>query len=136
MTSDRAVGQHEVMKEFTWHCIYSKRKPEVTSVDPGLLGDHLHYVRKLHDDGLLYASGPVPGSHTTPPGDGFHVLAVEDIEEARRIAAGDPFHLQDIRTFEVWPWIPHWLDDRRLGLPLRITRLAGLDDEFGRPGRR
>jgi uncharacterized protein YciI len=117
-----------------WFCLYSKRVPELRNPDPQALREHLLYVKKLHDEGKLFASGPVPGSSPSgPPGDGFHVLAVSDRAEAEAIAAADPFHVRGYRTWQLWPWEVHWLGPERFGIPASILRLAGLGPDWDEP---
>jgi len=124
------------VKEKTWYCLLSRRNPGNEEQPLLALKEHLLYVRKLHDEGKLYASGPVPGVVEGPPGDGFHILNVSSRKEAEEIAAADPFHRRGIRTYEIWPWKVHWLGEERLGIPQRILELAGLEPAFGKPGRR
>ncbi len=65
------------------------------------LDDHLRFTESLIDEGILPVSGPfftVDGKNT---GDGFYVLRVDNLEEARRITAEDPLQKQGIRTHTV-----------------------------------
>jgi uncharacterized protein YciI len=54
--------------------------------------------------GVLFASGPLTGAAGTPAGDGLTILRAASIDEARRIAATDPFVVNGLRTFDVREW--------------------------------
>lgn len=69
-----------------------------------VLADHLDYMIGLEKQGVLFASGPLATEPGQPLGDGLTVLRAEDADDARRIAAADPFVIKRIRTFEVREW--------------------------------
>jgi uncharacterized protein YciI len=53
---------------------------------------------------VLFASGPLTGAAGTPAGDGLTILRAASTDEARRIAATDPFVVNGLRTFDVREW--------------------------------
>jgi uncharacterized protein YciI len=69
-----------------------------------VLPDHLDYMIGLEKQGVLFASGPLTAAPGKPAGDGLTVLRAESEDDARRIAAADPFVVKKIRTFEVREW--------------------------------
>jgi uncharacterized protein YciI len=69
-----------------------------------VLPDHLEYMIGLEKQGVLFASGPLTAAPGKPAGDGLTVLRAESEDDARRIAAVDPFVVKKIRTFEVREW--------------------------------
>jgi uncharacterized protein YciI len=69
-----------------------------------VLPDHLEYMIGLEKQGVLFASGPLSSAPGMPAGDGLTVLRAGSEDEARRIAAADPFVVKKIRTFEVREW--------------------------------
>lgn len=69
-----------------------------------VLPDHLEYMIGLEKQGVLFASGPLTTAPGQPLGDGLTVLRAANEDEARRIAAADPFVANNIRTFEVREW--------------------------------
>ena len=68
-----------------------------------VLPQHLEYMIDLERRGLVFASGPL-ASEEGMRGDGMTVLRTASAEEARRVAAADPFVAQGLRTFEVREW--------------------------------
>ncbi len=66
--------------------------------------EHVAWLLDLEDHGLVFASGPLLSGPGVGPGSGVTVLRADDEDEARRIAAGDPFVLAGLRTFEVHQW--------------------------------
>jgi uncharacterized protein YciI len=64
---------------------------------------HLEYMIDLERKGVVFASGPL-ASEEGMRGDGMTVLRTASAEEARRIAAADPFVVRGLRTFEVREW--------------------------------
>lgn len=79
---------------------------------PGLTADeleahlnaHLEWALELERRGALLVSGPVRGGDRTGTGHGLTILRVATENEAREIAATDPFVLEGLRGFEVMGW--------------------------------
>ncbi len=69
------------------------------------LKEHLQYMGILKARGVLPISGPFFTEHGENTGNGFYVLRVESIDEARRIAADDPLHKLGVRTATIEPWL-------------------------------
>jgi uncharacterized protein YciI len=69
-----------------------------------VLPDHLEYMIGLEKQGVLFASGPLAAAPGQPVGDGLTILRAGSEDEARTIAAADPFVVNKIRTFEVREW--------------------------------
>ena len=66
--------------------------------------DHRAYLRELHANGLLVASGPFD-----PRFGGALLLRVPDdavAETLERIRDGDPFTTRGIAQYELLPWAP------------------------------
>ena len=69
-----------------------------------VLPQHLEYMIGLEKTGVLFASGPLAAAPGAPAGDGLTILRAAGAEEARTIAAADPFVVNKLRTFEVREW--------------------------------
>jgi hypothetical protein len=69
-----------------------------------VLPDHLEYMIGLEKQGVLFASGPLTTAPGRPVGDGLTILRAGSEDEARKIAAADPFVVHKVRTFEVREW--------------------------------
>jgi uncharacterized protein YciI len=69
-----------------------------------VLPQHLEYMIGLERNGVLFASGPLTAAAGAPAGDGLTILRAGSAEEARRIAATDPFVVNKLRSFEVREW--------------------------------
>ena len=69
-----------------------------------VLPQHLEYMIGLEKKGVLFASGPLTAAAGAPAGDGLTILRAENADEARAIAAADPFVVNKLRTFEVREW--------------------------------
>ena len=67
--------------------------------------DHLRFLRSLEDQGILQIDGPFFTPDGKNTGNGFYVLRVDNLDEARRIAAEDPLHKAGIRSHSVEPWL-------------------------------
>jgi uncharacterized protein YciI len=65
---------------------------------------HLEYMIGLEKQGVLFASGPFTTAPEQPAGDGMTIVRAPNAEEARKIAAADPFVVNRLRTFEVREW--------------------------------
>ena len=69
-----------------------------------VLPQHLEYMIGLEKTGVLFASGPLTAAPGQPAGDGLTILRAKTVEEARAIAAADPFVVNKLRSFEVREW--------------------------------
>jgi uncharacterized protein YciI len=66
--------------------------------------EHVAWLLELERDQVLFVSGPLLSGPGTGPGSGATAIRAADEDEARRIAAGDPFVKAGLRTFEVHRW--------------------------------
>ena len=69
-----------------------------------MLPQHLEFMISLEKNGVLFASGPLAAAAGQPAGDGLTILRAESAEDARAIAAADPFVVNKLRSFEVREW--------------------------------
>jgi uncharacterized protein YciI len=69
-----------------------------------VLPQHLEYMIGLEKKGVLFASGPLTAAQDQAAGDGLTILRASSVEEARAIAATDPFVVNKLRSFEVREW--------------------------------
>lgn len=83
-----------------------------------VLPQHLEYMIGLEKQGVLFASGPLTAAQGQPAGDGLTVLRAASAEEARAIAATDPFVINKLRTFEVREWT---VMEGSLGLTVKFS---------------
>jgi uncharacterized protein YciI len=68
------------------------------------LPEHLEYMIANEKKGIVFASGPLSEADGGQKGRGLTVLRASGIEEARALAAQDPFVVHGVRTFEVREW--------------------------------
>lgn len=66
--------------------------------------EHVGWLLDLERQDVVFVSGPLLSGPGTGPGSGATVIRAADEEAARRIAAGDPFVRDGLRTFEVYRW--------------------------------
>ena len=83
-----------------------------------VLPQHLEYMIGLEKTGVLFASGPLTAAPGAPAGDGLTILRATGAEEARTIAAADPFVVKKLRTFEVREWT---LMEGSLGVKVNLS---------------
>ncbi len=69
------------------------------------LKDHLQFMKSLSKKGILPISGPFFTEDGKNTGNGFYVLRVDSIKEARRITAEDPLHKSGVRSPSVEAWL-------------------------------
>ena len=98
--SDRAAENHDV--QFLVHTRLAV--PDAAQINPHL-EEHLAFIRSLRDRGILQIGGPFFTQEGKSTGNGFYVLRVDSLDEARLIAADDPLHKSGIRTAIVEPWV-------------------------------
>lgn len=71
---------------------------------PEILQRHLLWLRDAERDGGLFLCGPI-GFGEGWDGTGMGVLRAEGVEQARAIAAGEPYHQAGLRRNEVDAWL-------------------------------
>lgn len=98
--SDDIAEKHDV--QFVVHSRLAV--PDVEQLNLHI-DDHLRFMQSLKDQGILPVSGPFFTQDGKNTGNGFYVLRVDNLEEARRITAQDPLHKEGIRTPSVEPWL-------------------------------
>jgi uncharacterized protein YciI len=82
-------------------------------LDPAL-HSHLEYMIELERQGVLFASGPLSGT----PGDRLSILRAASVDDARAIAARDPFVTKGLRSFDLREWT---LMEGSIGLTLNCS---------------
>lgn len=80
------------MKEILYVMLMGSVKPMTETV----IKEHVEHLRRLDDAGRLVLCGPFLDFKG-----GMVIFRAENIDEARRIAASDPFVAQGYRSFEV-----------------------------------
>ncbi len=75
------------------------RATEGAQLDRALVEAHVAFLRELDEDGALVLAGPIEGR-----AEGLVVVRASDLDEARRIAARDPFVVSGARSAEVLAW--------------------------------
>jgi hypothetical protein len=71
---------------------------------PAHLPAHLEYMIANEKKGIVFASGPLAEADGSQRGRGLTVLRATSADEARAIAAQDPFVVNGVRTFELREW--------------------------------
>lgn len=66
--------------------------------------DHLTYMIEQERAGTLFLSGPLAATQDPTVPNGMSVFRVATIEEARRIAEGDPYVQRGIMSFTLAEW--------------------------------
>ena len=70
------------------------------------LGEHLAYQRTLEEAGSLVFAGPLSDpSGEAMQGVGLIVYRADSLEDARRLAEGDPMHKLGARSFTLRRWL-------------------------------
>lgn len=121
MKKDRAKNLLEKMMKKELYVILSF--PVVTPAELyPKLAEHLSYLIRLEEMGVLFASGPLSSSNGTMTGHGLTVVRVKSFKEAETIAKRDPFVRSKMRTFEVKKWT---LNEGRIDLSVRLSDCSG-----------
>lgn len=70
------------------------------------MDEHLTYQTRLHNDGVMFAAGPVASEDGREYlGHGVFIYHAESLEQAVQIAKSDPMHIAGARRFRVMPWL-------------------------------
>jgi uncharacterized protein len=78
------------------------RKPIAKEEGERIMTAHMANIHSMADRGILVAAGPFEDTPTTISG--VFVFRVPSIEEARRVAAGDPTVVEHRNTVDVHAW--------------------------------
>lgn len=83
------------------------------------LPPHLAYQKTLEDEGTLVFAGPLSDAGGQEwSGEGLIIYRAGSIDEARRVADGDPMHANGLRTYELRAWL---LNEGSLNLSLSLS---------------
>jgi uncharacterized protein YciI len=67
---------------------------------------HLEYLHSLETTGVLFGAGPLfTEDNLYFIGDGLIIIRAQSIVEATEIAATDPFHQNQVRHYQIRPWL-------------------------------
>lgn len=67
---------------------------------------HLDYLNRLDSNGILVGAGPTLNHDGTfYEGDGLIIVRAGSLAEASDIAGEDPFHLNNVREYVLYPWL-------------------------------
>jgi uncharacterized protein YciI len=69
-----------------------------------VLQEHLTYQESLEEKGVLFAAGPLLKEDMEMAGIGLIVYRADSLEEAKKLADGDPFHKTGLRDYKIYPW--------------------------------
>lgn len=83
---------------------------------------HLHYLIDLEKKGILFASGPLFDSDGAMTGEGLTVVRAASIDEAKRLAAADPFVMAGQRRPTVKRWV---VNEGRITVSVDISDCSG-----------
>jgi len=104
MTEDERIAElTQKMLRKKLYVVLSKPLVTPEKLKP-LLPAHLEYMIGLEKRGAIFASGPLADSAGPPSGHGLTVLRAASAQEARAMAEGDPFFVNNLRTFELKEW--------------------------------
>ena len=78
--------------------------------DEALVRRHVAYIKELDRKGRFVLGGPFE------EGDGMIVLKASSLEEARQIAAADPFVSEGARTCTVRTWLLSCEENNHMGM--------------------
>lgn len=71
---------------------------------PGLLVEHVEFMKNLKAEGKLFASGPFLNEAGDRTPSGMFVLEVADRDAAEALVAADPLVKENYRKVEIRPW--------------------------------
>ena len=67
---------------------------------------HLSYQKKIQDDGIMVAAGPLRDPDKSDwEGEGMIIIRAQSLEEAKKIADADPMHANGARSYTIRPWL-------------------------------
>jgi uncharacterized protein YciI len=82
-----------------------------------VLPEHLRFMLKLEEDGILVLSGPLFEPDATPSAQALTVVRGASYDEVRSLAESEPFVIRGLRSFRLWSWE---LNEGRLDVSLRL----------------
>ena len=80
-----------------WYLVLSRSLPENAEMQQRNYDDHRDWLEEQHRAGRLLFSGP-----TSDRAYGIYVMLASSLSEAKALAAQDPHHARDIRTWKSW----------------------------------
>jgi uncharacterized protein YciI len=99
-TEQSALGDgHEVL-----YFVYSELAGDDPAAIFAVLRDHLAFLSRLDEQGVLVTGGPFEGPDGTNSGNGIYVLRTSSFTDAEAVVAQDPLHQAGIRTPHIRRW--------------------------------
>ncbi len=69
-------------------------------------GPHLAYQKELEEKGIMFGAGPLADENEQVwSGEGFIIIRATTLDEAKKIADGDPMHKNGGRSYTIRPWL-------------------------------
>lgn len=87
-----------------WLVVSSPAATTDAAAIDAVVDEHVAWLLRLESDDVVFLSGPLVSGPGVGPGSGATVIRAADEEQARQIAAQDPFVRAGLRTFEVYRW--------------------------------
>lgn len=101
----RQQGSSLMMMTKELYVVFSEPTNGLTPVMENM-DDHLAYQTRLHNDGVMFAAGPLASEDGSEYlGHGIFIYHAESMEQAVQIAESDPMHIAGARRFRVVPWL-------------------------------
>lgn len=70
------------------------------------LDEHLAFQLELQNKGIMFGAGPFSDDEESNwNGEGMVIIRANSLDDAKKIANGDPMHASGARSFRVRPWL-------------------------------
>lgn len=85
-----------------------------------VLPEHLEYQQKMEAAGKLFLAGPLSDSTgELMQGTGMMVYRTPTIDDAKKIADGDPMHAKGMKTYKIRKWL---VNEGALSLSISLSK--------------
>ncbi len=84
-----------------WYLVLSRRAVSMKDTLKRL-PDFAYWMMQQQEEGRVLFSGPTRDRAVS-----IYVIRASSLEEAQRVAEEDPFHVHDLRSYEILEWEAH-----------------------------
>ncbi len=116
LEAEIAALRGPMLRKTLYAILWSKLATDPDALVPGL-PEHLRFMLDLEERGVLLASGPLFEEDGSPSLHGLSIVRAASYEEARTIAASEPYVRKGLRAFRLWSWE---LNEGRFDVSIRL----------------
>ncbi len=116
LLAEIAALREPMLRKTFYAILWTKTDTNPDALLPGL-PEHLRFMLDLEERGVLVSSGPLFEEDGSASLHGLSIVRAASYDEARAVAASEPYVRKGIRSFQLWGWE---LNEGRIDISVRL----------------